>query len=153
VALFTHTPTQSTPQTPPRSTRRAANNAARPPDEVDLHGLHVSEAIARADRAVCAARAEGRQQLTFIVGRGLHSADGVARIKPALMEQLVTKHALRVTPGPNQGCLQVELVKPQQAGWFERLLGVGGRAQPGPTHGGGGAGGGRGSSNSGCVIC
>jgi DNA-nicking Smr family endonuclease len=80
-----------------------ANNTGRAPDEVDLHGLHVSEAISRADGAIRQARARGAPRLVFIVGKGLHSEGGVARLRPAIERQLVTKHSLRVTPGvPNE---------------------------------------------------
>lgn len=103
-------PSHRHPLTPPRPAflphppaARAANNAARPPDEVDLHGLHVSEAIARADAAIASARARGAPRLTLIVGRGAHSAGGVARIRPAVERELIRKHSLRVTPGvPNK---------------------------------------------------
>lgn len=101
-----------------------AANAGRPDDVIDLHGLHVAEAISHAEAAIRAARARGSKRLTFIVGKGLHSADGVARLRPALTRELVTKHSLRVTPGvPNEGCLLVELVEPERAGWIDWLGG------------------------------
>ncbi|KAI8469646.1 MAG: hypothetical protein J3K34DRAFT_423113 [Monoraphidium minutum] len=100
-----------------------ANNAGRAPDEVDLHGLHVGEALKLADIAVTSARARGARKLVLIVGRGLHSPDGVARLRPAVERALMTKHSLRITPGvPNAGCLLVELVQPSEAGWLERVV-------------------------------
>lgn len=130
-----------------------ANNAARPLDEVDLHGLHVREAVARADAEIEAARARGASRLVFIVGRGVHSADGVARIKPALTGELMRKHSLRVTAGvPNDGCLLVELgAERTRVGWFERLLGCI-AAQVTGGGGGGGRGPGGGGQQGGCVI-
>lgn len=131
-----------------------ANNAAkgRPANEVDLHGLHVREAVSRADQEISAARARGDRSVVLIVGRGLHSSDGVARLKPELTRALMRKHSLRVTAGvPNEGCLLVELGVPSgRVGWFERLLGCladggGGGGGRGDGRGGGGGGG--------CVIC
>ena len=133
------------------------NNAGRgrPPGEVDLHGLHVREAVAAADAALEAARARGERRVVLIVGRGVHSRDGVARLKPALIGELGRKHG-RVTAGvPNDGCLLVELgVEAARRGWFERLVGfVLGCDGGGGGGDNGGNGGGGGGSGGGCVIC
>jgi DNA-nicking Smr family endonuclease len=100
-----------------------ANNRlrGRSAAEVDLHGLHVQEAVKYASEAIAQAKREGRRDLTFIVGRGLHSQDGVARLKPAIHD-LVMKHNLRCTPGrPNKGCLFVEFTTPDKRGWFDDM--------------------------------
>ncbi|GBF95437.1 hypothetical protein Rsub_08399 [Raphidocelis subcapitata] len=156
-----------------------ANNAGRAACEVDLHGLHVTEAVALAERAVADARARGESRLTLIVGRGAHSAGGVARLRPAVAGALERRGSLRVTAGvPNAGCLLVELAPPARGGWFWRLLfgpgpeaaqAPGGAARGAATRagggGGGGGGGGRGRGGDGggggggdgdgrgCVIC
>ncbi|GFR47969.1 hypothetical protein Agub_g9793 [Astrephomene gubernaculifera] len=95
------------------------NNSRRPPGELDLHGLRVTEAVAEVQKAISRARKDGQQQLVLIVGRGLHSADGVPKLRPAI-EKLVRQHNLRVTPGvPNEGCLTVEFVSAAERGWVE----------------------------------
>ncbi|KAF9531590.1 hypothetical protein CPB83DRAFT_760935, partial [Crepidotus variabilis] len=79
------------------------------PDEIDLHGLYVKEAIARADNAIVHAKAQGRTELKLIVGKGLHSQGGVAKIKPAI-EELMQKHNLNPHLDPrNAGVLIVEI--------------------------------------------
>ncbi|KAG2433889.1 hypothetical protein HXX76_008242 [Chlamydomonas incerta] len=97
----------------------AQHNTGRTPGELDLHGLRVKEAVAEVEKAIAAARAANppQQRLVLIVGKGLHSADGVPKLKPAI-EGLVRRHNLRVTPGvPNAGCILVEFVKPSERGW------------------------------------
>jgi len=60
------------------------NNRDREPNEVDLHGLFVKEAELKVNEAISAAEARGDPSVRFIVGQGLHSDDGVAKLKPAL---------------------------------------------------------------------
>ncbi len=102
----------------------AQHNAGRGPGELDLHGLRVTEAVAEVEKAIAAARAANppQQRLVLIVGKGLHSADGIPKLKPAI-EGLVRRHNLRVTPGvPNAGCITVEFVKPSERGWVGDFL-------------------------------
>lgn len=89
----------------------AENNKDRRPDEVDLHGLYVKEAISFTERAINEARAQGTAKVHLIVGgcplllccwhalsrmvhvgKGLHSPRGVAKLKPAI-EELMQKYA------------------------------------------------------------
>eukprot|EP00198_Chlamydomonas_reinhardtii_P004646 XP_001693982.1 nucleolar protein [Chlamydomonas reinhardtii] len=64
----------------------AQHNTGRSLGELDLHGLRVKEAIAEVEKAIAAARASNppQQRLVLIVGKGLHSADGVPKLKPAI---------------------------------------------------------------------
>ncbi|PPR07409.1 hypothetical protein CVT26_013725 [Gymnopilus dilepis] len=79
------------------------------PGEVDLHGLYVKEAISRADEAIQIAKRSGQKEIRFIVGKGLHSHDGVAKIKPAI-EDLMQKHRLLAELDPhNSGVLIVKI--------------------------------------------
>ncbi|KAG9316646.1 hypothetical protein JVU11DRAFT_2700 [Chiua virens] len=64
------------------------NNQGKEADEVDLHGLHVKEAIAYAKKALAQARQKGFPEIRFIVGQGNHSDGGVARIKPAIQDAM-----------------------------------------------------------------
>ncbi|KAG8741163.1 asparagine-linked glycosylation protein [Ceratobasidium sp. 428] len=79
------------------------------PDELDLHGLYVKEAIARTESAVQAAQSRGDSQIRIIVGKGLHSQGHAAKLKPAI-EQLMVKYQLNAHIDPqNTGVLVVQL--------------------------------------------
>lgn len=89
--------------------------------QIDLHGLHVSEALekVRAHLALC--RQHGVERTTIITGRGLHSVDGVAKIRP-MVEQLLRENKVRVVNEGrgNEGAFVIELVKDEaDAGWGE----------------------------------
>jgi len=85
------------------------NNKDSAPGEIDLHGLYVKEAITRADEAISQAKREGKSDLRLIVGKGLHSKGGAAKIKPAI-EDLMQKHRLKAELDPqNSGVLVIEI--------------------------------------------
>jgi len=85
------------------------NNRGKGLGEIDLHGLHVSEAVERVEQRLKQCEAQRLAQLVVIVGRGNHSAGGVQKVKPA-MEKLIREHRLRVAIGsPNEGCITVFL--------------------------------------------
>lgn len=67
---------------------RAHNRpAAEGGNRMDLHGLHVREAESRVAARIREMRARpGRQKLVLVVGRGLHSEDGVLKIGPAMID-------------------------------------------------------------------
>lgn len=65
------------------------NNQNTRPDEVDLHGLFVKEAIQRTEQAIAQAEVRGDSQMRIIVGKGLHSEGSVAKIKPAIEDWMV----------------------------------------------------------------
>ncbi|KAH9019014.1 hypothetical protein EDB85DRAFT_2121407 [Lactarius pseudohatsudake] len=77
--------------------------------KIDLHGLYVAEAIQVAKDQLQTARLRGDETVRFIVGKGLHSDAGEAKIRPAL-EDLVTKRGLIHSLDPyNAGVLIVQL--------------------------------------------
>jgi len=85
------------------------NNTDSAPDEVDLHGLYVAEAIKKTELAITNAQNLGKDHLNLIVGKGLHSQDHTAKLKPAL-EDLVRKSKLAAHLDPhNEGVLIVSL--------------------------------------------
>ncbi|KAH9047905.1 hypothetical protein EDB84DRAFT_1613529 [Lactarius hengduanensis] len=57
------------------------------PGEVDLHLLHVPEAIEIAEQSIQAATSKGDQTVRFITGKGKHSKKG-PEILPALQEHM-----------------------------------------------------------------
>ncbi|KAH9019029.1 hypothetical protein EDB85DRAFT_1820114, partial [Lactarius pseudohatsudake] len=85
------------------------NNKVSVDGEIDLHGLYVAEAIQVAEDQVEIARWRGDEVVHFIVGKGLHSGTGEAKIRPAL-EDLFTELGLDHSLDPhNTGVLVVLL--------------------------------------------
>jgi DNA-nicking Smr family endonuclease len=68
----------------------AENNKTQPRGTIDLHGLFVKEAIEQVDKAIAEGQRSGAEELRVITGKGLHSARGQAKIKPAV-EDLMRK--------------------------------------------------------------
>ncbi|KAH9061249.1 hypothetical protein EDB87DRAFT_406376 [Lactarius vividus] len=88
---------------------RENNKNRRDEGEIDLHGLYVAEAIQVAEDQVQTARWRGDEVVRFIVGKGLHSDTGEAKIRPAL-EDLFTELGLEHSLDPhNTGVLVVLL--------------------------------------------
>jgi len=66
--------------------------------------------------AIEEAKRNGRSELHLIVGKGLHSKSGVAKIKPAI-EELMQKHQLLAELDPsNAGVLIVQINAPKDKG-------------------------------------
>ncbi|KAJ1214790.1 hypothetical protein NDU88_002401 [Pleurodeles waltl] len=75
------------------------NESLLPENVLDLHGLHVDEAIDQMcqilqEKSEEYKRTGGKPYLSVITGRGNHSQGGVARIKPAVIDYL-TSHNFR----------------------------------------------------------
>ncbi|CAJ1052124.1 NEDD4-binding protein 2 isoform X1 [Xyrichtys novacula] len=88
------------------------NSSLLPRNILDLHGLHVDEAIEHLAHVLQDKSTEYEQglckpQLSIITGRGNHSQGGVARIRPAVIDYLTSKH-YRFTE-PNTGHVLVSL--------------------------------------------
>ncbi|XP_004579198.2 NEDD4-binding protein 2 isoform X1 [Ochotona princeps] len=88
------------------------NASLLPQNVLDLHGLHVDEAIEHLMTVLQQKTEEckqggGKPYLSVITGRGNHSQGGVARIKPAVMKYL-TSHNYRFSE-IKPGCLKVML--------------------------------------------
>ncbi|PBK88691.1 DUF1771-domain-containing protein [Armillaria gallica] len=85
------------------------NNRDCRPGEIDLHRLRVKEAIARTDAALEEAKLRGDSEIRLIVGKGLHSEGGAAKVRPAI-KGLMRKYQLAAEFDPsNSGVLVVEL--------------------------------------------
>ncbi|XP_035752619.1 NEDD4-binding protein 2 isoform X2 [Egretta garzetta] len=88
------------------------NTSLLPMNVLDLHGLHVDEAVNQLSRVLQEKSKEyqqtgGKPYLCVITGRGSHSQGGVARIRPAAIRYL-TSHNFRFTE-IKPGCLKVML--------------------------------------------
>ncbi|NXY16228.1 N4BP2 protein, partial [Atrichornis clamosus] len=75
------------------------NSSLLPMNVLDLHGLHVDEAVNQLSRVLQEKSEEyqqtgGKPYLSVITGRGSHSQGGVARIRPAAIRYL-TSHNFR----------------------------------------------------------
>lgn len=73
------------------------NTSLLPQNILDLHGLHVDEALYHLSQVLTEKNLECRQglcrpQLSIITGKGNHSQGGVARIRPAVLDYLKNQH-------------------------------------------------------------
>ncbi len=91
--------------------------------QIDLHGLHVTEAIEYAKKHVLACRQRGMKQTVLITGRGNRSKDGLAKLKPAVEEWLMEENLRAMIDTPNEGCVTVEIDVPKgKAGWVDCVI-------------------------------
>lgn len=102
-----------------QANRRAAeyvfreNNEDSAEDEIDLHGLYVKEAELFLQTRIAAAIRTNQSHLRVIVGKGKHSANGIAKIKPAvaqMCDECRLKH--RMDPH-NAGVMVIDLTNTQ----------------------------------------
>ncbi|KAI8096006.1 hypothetical protein BDF21DRAFT_407241 [Thamnidium elegans] len=100
----------------------AVKNQGRPRNEIDLHGLYVKEASQKVEEAIKCCQQAGENDLTIIVGKGLHSPNQIAKLKPAIIE-LVKKYNVSCQPNiPNPGCLYVEFGRGTgDLSWLDRF--------------------------------
>lgn len=84
------------------------NNQNGLADTIDLHGLFVKEAIERLSARVAFVKKGNDDELTVIVGRGLHSQGG-PKLKPAVIKYANSNGILHRMDSPNPGCLRFEL--------------------------------------------
>ncbi|KAK0195336.1 hypothetical protein F5146DRAFT_922777, partial [Armillaria mellea] len=56
---------------------------------IDLHGLLTSEAVIKTEKAFKAVLEEGGKSLRVIVGKGLHSKQRKAKLKPAVEKAMI----------------------------------------------------------------
>jgi len=86
---------------------RVKNKGARR-GEIDLHLLHVPEAIEKAEQSIQAAMSKGDRTIRFITGKGKHSPEG-PKILPALREHTGRRELECEIDSKNEGVLVVHL--------------------------------------------
>ncbi|PBK91405.1 hypothetical protein ARMGADRAFT_200422 [Armillaria gallica] len=69
---------------------------ANPIPTIDLHGLLTAEAVIKTEKAFKAVLEEGGKSLRVIVGKGLHSKQRKAKLKPAV-EKAMISHGITCT--------------------------------------------------------
>jgi len=79
-----------------------AINADSAPDEIDLHGLFVEEAEDVLNQRIQACQQRRETHLHVIVGKGIHSANHVQKLKLAV-ERLCQQHNFQYSTEPNKG--------------------------------------------------
>ncbi|PHH81482.1 hypothetical protein CDD82_672 [Ophiocordyceps australis] len=77
-------------------------------DEIDLHGQFVEEAERILEQRIRADQAAGQTHLHAIVGKGIHSAGHVQKIKPKV-EQLCRELGLKCRTEENAGRIYINL--------------------------------------------
>ncbi|KAL6062133.1 Smr domain-containing protein [Balamuthia mandrillaris] len=95
----------------------ARHNKGRPNDEIDLHGLRVKEALEFTEQRIQQLKPSASsggilssdKPLKVIVGKGLHSIDNKARIKPAVIELMERLEVVCEEDPTNEGVLLVSL--------------------------------------------
>lgn len=85
------------------------NNSDSAGDEIDLHGLYVKEAEYILQQRLSAAIRSNQSHLRVIVGKGLHSANGIAKLKPAIDQMCDDCHLRHHIDPKNTGVLVVDL--------------------------------------------
>lgn len=94
---------------------------------IDLHGLYVLEAMPKVKAHLEMCRREGVKRTFIITGRGLHSVDGVAKIRPQV-EKMLAEERVRVVKETgkvvNEGAFLVEFMGEGEEGegWGEWFL-------------------------------
>lgn len=86
-----------------------ANNADSGPDEIDLHGLFVREALSALDYRISAAIRQNENHLKVIVGKGLHSENHIAKLKPAVEQFCQQRNLQWELQHGNAGVLVIRL--------------------------------------------
>ncbi|KAH9998503.1 hypothetical protein BJV74DRAFT_883189 [Russula compacta] len=80
-------------------------NKGHPEGTIDLHGLHVEEALDYAKQELQLATARVNNTVRFIVGKGLHAQDGKAKIRPALQQLCKERGLTHTLDSRNAGVL------------------------------------------------
>jgi len=84
-----------------------ANNSRCAGDEIDLHGLYVEEAAQIFETRVQACQQRNEDHLHVIVGKGIHSQNHMAKLKPEI-EKLCQQQQFKYFVEENEGRILVK---------------------------------------------
>lgn len=85
------------------------HNEGRGLDEIDLHGLFVDYAVGKVKERVHICKRKGISKLKVITGKGLHSADNIAKIKPAIWKFVEQENLKAETSKENEGVIVITI--------------------------------------------
>lgn len=85
------------------------NNADSASDEIDLHGLFIKEAEWILQQRISYAIKTNQPHLKVIVGKGLHSVNGISKMKPAVDKMCTESHLTHKIDPHNAGVLIIDL--------------------------------------------
>lgn len=85
------------------------NNYDSAGDEIDLHGLYVKEALFVLQRRIANDIRTNQSHLNVIVGKGNHSANGIAKLKPAVASLCDEANLAHHIDPKNAGVLIIDL--------------------------------------------
>jgi DNA-nicking Smr family endonuclease len=74
-----------------RKLKRGRKSGLQVEDHIDLHGMRVEEALTALNQFVIKAFTRGRKTLVVVTGKGIHSPDGVSRVRPAVERWILNK--------------------------------------------------------------
>ena len=97
-------------------------NASRADDVIDLHGLHVDEAIAKLRSRIHRCRERRLPSLTVIVGVGNHSVNNIAKLKPVVTKFLADNELFAIPDNPNPGCIFIDFSVKPSTGFYCIIL-------------------------------
>lgn len=106
------------------------NNTDSAGDEIDLHGLYVKEAEYILQNRLTQAIRTNQDHLKVIVGKGLHSQNGVAKIKPAIDDMCRDSNLNHFVDPKNAGVLIIELQGAQLSQIPNKWTSNAGQSQP-----------------------
>lgn len=79
---------------------------------IDLHGLYIKEAVIALDQRLKIASRSNIKTLSVITGKGIHSDNGNARIKPAVIQFCKNNNLNYEINQRNEGLITIEVFVP-----------------------------------------
>ncbi|KAJ3081746.1 hypothetical protein HDU99_004788 [Rhizoclosmatium hyalinum] len=95
-------------------------NSTRNLNSIDLHGLFVPEATEVLQERIVECKANRVTRLEVITGRGVHSRDGISRLKP-MVTAFCDENGVGLEPGSNEGCFVIVLGE-QPSSYFDSCV-------------------------------
>jgi DNA-nicking Smr family endonuclease len=76
--------------------------------QIDLHGLHIKEALARLEKYIQNMKCNGFDQIFIVVGQGFHSVSG-PKLKPAVINYAEQRQIPCNFESNNPGCIVMDI--------------------------------------------